>query len=96
MGFDFEGILGTSGAGLAEAYEDTVADVIYFDELIEDLLEMPSPQLVTDETPPRTHEDIDTQLCSPSVTPLHPAGTQTADVSDTVRCFVRYSTPDRG
>lgn len=51
MGFDFEGILGTSGAGLAEAYEDTVADVIYFDELIEDLLEMPSPQLVTDETP---------------------------------------------
>lgn len=37
MGFDFEAILGTSGAGLAEAYEDTVAKVIYVEEPIEGL-----------------------------------------------------------
>lgn len=52
MGFDFENILGTSGAGLAETYEDTVAEVIYFDEPIEDLEDYgPLPPLVAPSDP---------------------------------------------
>ena len=32
MGFDWENILDTSGAGLAEAYDDVVSTVIYEQE----------------------------------------------------------------
>lgn len=31
MGFDFEQLLGTSGAGLGDAYEDAVADAVHQD-----------------------------------------------------------------
>lgn len=52
MGFDFEGILGTSGAGLAEAYEDTIANVIYFDEPIEGLRGHDPAPIITGDTDP--------------------------------------------